>query len=282
MTQKIGFLGLDAAGKTSFLSVLSATYSSVIEPKPTKGIQRSSKDIIGQKIDLWDYGGQEQYRDRYLSSEKQLEGLDLVFYLVDIQDKDRIDESGEYLSSLLEKMQDFDQSNLIVCFHKYDPDLRDTLKDQLKMTWKKMENKVEDAYAFVPTSIFDERSIIRAFSMGLRKIATQKEIIEQELLQFCKEIGTDGAVVLSKDGLIMASCTSDGNILEKIENAGISLATLCRTKDVKFDEITGKTDFGEFRFDNVSTDVRGYYILVIGTTESYDIEKMKRFLKSLG
>ncbi len=282
MVRKIGFLGLDAAGKTSFLHVLSKTYTSMIDTKPTKGIERSKSDVIGQTIDLWDFGGQEQYRDRYLRSEKDLLGFDLVFYLVDVQDKDRFEESGAYLDSLLAKMNDFDQNNLIVCFHKHDPNLRNNLKDQLKTIWEKLEDISQDAYAFLPTSIFDETSITRAFSMGLRKIATKKEIIEQELLNLCRETKTKGAVVLNITGYVVASYALDESLIESIESIGISFSNLWQSVDVKFDEIIGKADFGEFRFNRTSTGVRDYFVLAIGTTEQYNLETMNRVLKSLG
>ncbi len=282
MVYKIGFLGLDAAGKTSFLSVLSKTYSSMIEPTPTKGIERSKRDVIGQTVDLWDFGGQKQYRDRYLRSEKDLKGFDLVFYLIDVQDVDRFNESGEYLSNLLERMEDFDQNNLVICFHKYDPDLRGSLKDQLKTAWHKMEEITEDAYAFLPTSIFDEESVTRAFSTGLRKIVTKREIIEQELQSLCNEIKTKGAVALNGDGLVVASYAFDESIIEKIETVGISLSNIWRVNGVEFEEILGRAEFGEFRFDKASTGVRDYFVLAIGTTERYDLEKVIEVLKSLG
>ncbi|MFX0093861.1 MAG: ADP-ribosylation factor-like protein [Candidatus Hodarchaeota archaeon] len=282
MVLKIGFLGLDAAGKTSFLSVLGKTYSRMIEPQPTKGIERSTSDIIGQTIGLWDFGGQEQYRDRYLRSEKDLKGFDLVFYLVDIQDKNRFNESGEYLTNLLEKMDDFDQNNLVVCFHKNDPDLKRKLEPQLKTAWEKMEDIAIDAYAFLPTSIFDEQSITRAFSLGLRKIATKKEIIEQELLNLCREIEIKGTVLLNENGLVLASYAFDENLIEIIETVGISFSILWQKDNAKFQEVAGKADFGDFRFEKVPTGIRDYFVLTIGTTEPYDFERVKRVLSSLG
>ncbi|MHA2298317.1 MAG: ADP-ribosylation factor-like protein [Candidatus Hodarchaeales archaeon] len=282
MALKIGFLGLDAAGKTSFLSVLSSTYSSVIEPPPTKGIERSTKDIIGQSIDLWDFGGQKQYRDRYLRSDKDLIDFDLVYYLIDVQDLDRFDESGDYLDDLLEKIDDFDQGRLIVCFHKCDPDLREDLKNQLRVARQKMENIADDAYAFLQTSIFDEKTIIRAFSIGLRKIATKEEIIINEVQTLCEDVGIKGVVLLSIDGFVMASYVTEENLKEKLEAVGISLSKLWQTNRVVFEEIVGKADFGDFRFDKVTTSARDYFVLASGTSENYDLERIKWLLDSLG
>ncbi len=267
MALKIGFLGLDAAGKTTFLAALGKTYGSIIDAKPTKGIERSEKNVMGQAIGIWDYGGQTQYRDRYLKSERDLEGLDLVFYLLDVQNPTRFDEAADYLSNLLDKMKGFNQENLIICFHKYDPDRSEQLKDQLNKAWEKMESIAEDAYAFLPTSIFDEKQITRAFSMGLRKVATKKEIVEGELQKIIKDAGAKASVVLTTDGYAIAAYAADDKVAEEIEGIGMSLAILWQSSGLKFQEVVGKLDIGDFSFETTSAGGRDYYILNIGVND---------------
>ncbi|MFX0209357.1 MAG: ADP-ribosylation factor-like protein, partial [Candidatus Hodarchaeota archaeon] len=70
---KIAILGLDNCGKTSFLSVISNNFGIIPTLRPTKGIERSSTDILGQEIFLWDFGGQEAYREGYLSTPEHFE-----------------------------------------------------------------------------------------------------------------------------------------------------------------------------------------------------------------
>ncbi|MFX0112969.1 MAG: ADP-ribosylation factor-like protein [Candidatus Hodarchaeota archaeon] len=281
MTLKIGFLGLDAAGKTAFLAALGKTYTSMIDPKPTKGIERSEKNILGQAIGIWDYGGQKTYRDRYLKSERDLEGLDLVFYLIDVQAPNRLDESVNYLTSLLEKMGEFDQNNLIICFHKYDPDRIGVLKDQLNAAWERMEDIAEDAYAFLPTSIFDEKSILRAFSMGLRKVATKEDIIEGELRKILDDAGAKATVILTGGGYAITSQAPDRTIAEEMEAIGMSLAALWQSS-AGFEEIQGKHGLGEFRFDKTTAAGRDYFVLVAGTNDRTVIEKIQPVLETLG
>jgi predicted regulator of Ras-like GTPase activity (Roadblock/LC7/MglB family) len=254
MTLKIGFLGLDAAGKTAFLTALSKMYASMINPMPTKGIERSKKD---------------------------LEGLSLVFYLVDIQDLDRLEESASYLSNLLEKMDDFDQDNLIICFHKYDPERRDALKDQLNTAWTKMEGIAEDAWAFLPTSIFDENSILQAFSTGLRKAAVKEDIIRIELRKIQETAGARGAVVLNSEGYVIASQAPNEVIAEEMDAVGISLASLWHSARGAFEEIVGKHSLGDFRFDRITVDGKDYFVLVIGTQDRAILEKIQSVLETI-
>ncbi|MFW9916045.1 MAG: ADP-ribosylation factor-like protein [Candidatus Thorarchaeota archaeon] len=275
MMLKIGLLGLDAAGKTAFLAALSKTYTAMIDIKPTKGIERSEKDIMGQVVGIWDYGGQQAYRDRYLRSARDLAGLSLVFYLVDVQNPERLDESVSYLKDLLEKMGDFDQGNLIVCFHKYDPDRQDVLKDQLNTAWERMESVAEDAFAFLPTSIFDEKTILRAFSMGLRKATVKESIIGMEVEKAWKEAGAKGAVVLTSERYVITSQAPDEIIAEEMEGIAMSLATLCQSVTGHFEEIVGRHSLGDFRFDKTTAAGRDYFILVVGTKDRAVLEKME-------
>lgn len=281
MMLKIGLLGLDAAGKTAFLAALSKTYTAMIDIKPTKGIERSEKNVMGQVIGIWDYGGQQAYRDRYLRSAKDLEGLSLVFYLVDVQNPDRLDESVSYLRDLLEKMSDFNQDNLIVCFHKYDPDRRDVLKDQLNAAWERMESVAEDAYAFLPTSIFDEKTILRAFSAGLRKSTVKESIIGMEVQKVWKEAGAKGAVVLTSEGYVITSQAPDEVIAEEMEAIAMSLAALWQSATGDFEEIVGRHSLGDFRLDKTTVAGRDYFILVFGTKDRAVLEKMQPVLERI-
>ncbi|MFX0209202.1 MAG: hypothetical protein ACFFDT_24675 [Candidatus Hodarchaeota archaeon] len=155
--------------------------------------------MIGQEIDLWDYGGQKVYRDRYLESKTDLLGLHFMFYLIDAQIGENFDESMNYLSEILTKVPaNFDRSNLIICLHKYDPGDTGPTKEQLSTIKGKISDVFDDVQ-IAETLIFDEKSVRCTFSMGLRKAATDKEIIEEELTEACEAFGLKGVVVLEQD-----------------------------------------------------------------------------------
>ncbi len=84
---KVVFTGLSNAGKTSILKVLDKQFHRLANMVPTKGVERSLSTILGFPVTKWDLGGQEQYRQEYLSPKsKALLEADLLVFVVDIQD----------------------------------------------------------------------------------------------------------------------------------------------------------------------------------------------------
>ena len=50
---KIGFLGLDGCGKTSFISIYHKNFGDIMDLKPTKGIERSTGNVAGEELFIW-------------------------------------------------------------------------------------------------------------------------------------------------------------------------------------------------------------------------------------
>jgi len=102
-SSKIAFLGLDNAGKTSILIALDRKYNfheEIEALKPTIRVERSSFKFLMTEIFKHDFGGQEKYRIEYLKNkDKYLSNTDLLYYVVDIQDQARFDESLIYFNS---------------------------------------------------------------------------------------------------------------------------------------------------------------------------------------
>ena len=94
---KILFVGLDRAGKTSFLHGVKKRFSEIIKILPTKGVVRTEEKIFEEQnsqITIWDLGGQQKYREKFLEQGKiYLYNVDLLFYFIDIQDTKRIKEA---------------------------------------------------------------------------------------------------------------------------------------------------------------------------------------------
>ena len=67
---KIIISGLDNAGKTSILTALDKKYDfqkEIAELKPTIRIEYHQTMFLGNNVNIWDMGGQEQYRELYES-----------------------------------------------------------------------------------------------------------------------------------------------------------------------------------------------------------------------
>ncbi|MFX1345514.1 MAG: ADP-ribosylation factor-like protein [Promethearchaeota archaeon] len=126
--QKVLVAGLDAAGKTSLLSKFGGRLgiSDMIATHPTKGVVRMKFGTSNLNLFIWDLGGQEEYRERYLNNPEQyFVQLDLLIYVVDVQDPERFEESLEYFDKILESLVMLEETPYIIFFiHKYDPDLK--------------------------------------------------------------------------------------------------------------------------------------------------------------
>lgn len=130
--QKVLVAGLDEAGKTATLSKFGGRLgiSETIATHPTKGVVRMKFGTKNLTLFLWDLGGQEEYRERYLRNPEQyFIKLDLLIYVVDVQDPDRFDDSLDYLSQILDSIILLEENPFILIFiHKFDPDLKNDPK----------------------------------------------------------------------------------------------------------------------------------------------------------
>ncbi|MHA2089166.1 MAG: ADP-ribosylation factor-like protein, partial [Promethearchaeota archaeon] len=105
--QKVLVAGLDDAGKTATLSKFGGRLgiSETIATHPTRGVVRMKFGTSNLNLFLWDLGGQLEYRERYLSNPEQyFIQLDLLLYVIDVQNPDRFDESLEYFDKILDSI----------------------------------------------------------------------------------------------------------------------------------------------------------------------------------
>ncbi len=159
---KILYIGLDGAGKTSFLLGVKKKYSEIIKTLPTKGVERTEEVLFKEQnsqISIWDLGGQEKYRQKYLEQSKvYLYNVDLLFFLIDIQDTKRIVTSLELFGKVISSLQEMDEfPPIIVCLNKFDPDLKDS--PEINKNIKQVEEEIKKVSGFAirifSTSIFD-------------------------------------------------------------------------------------------------------------------------------
>jgi GTPase SAR1 family protein len=163
--QKIICVGLDNAGKTAILSRLGEKMhiDELAHLEPTKGIKRKLIKTPNLDLFIWDFGGQANYRTKYLENpEKYFLGLDLLMYVIDVQDPERFEESFEYFEEIIDIMISLEENPYILIFiHKYDPDLKDEpeillhieyVKDRITEIFEKKDLRFEqDIYT---TSIY--------------------------------------------------------------------------------------------------------------------------------
>jgi len=89
-------LGLDAAGKTTILYQLKM--GDLIKTIPTIGFNVETLEYKGLNFTIWDVGGQDKIRVLWKHYYQNTQGL---IFVVDSNDKDRIEEAAEELKKML-------------------------------------------------------------------------------------------------------------------------------------------------------------------------------------
>jgi len=110
-------VGLENAGKTTLLSVLSTGTPQTDPPMPTIGLNVVSFSRAGGvKMKCWDVGGQEQYRSEWARYAK---GCDVLVFVVDVADRAQLPTAKHELHRLLED-PDLAKTPLLICANKID------------------------------------------------------------------------------------------------------------------------------------------------------------------
>jgi len=214
---KVIVSGLENAGKTSILRAMSLKYDfreEILELKPTIRVEYQRTDFLGRKVIFWDMGGQEKYRETYLSkTDIYFAGTDLFLYIIDIQDQERFEDSLNYFESI---MQYFIRNGMdipiIITFHKYDPEVRSYEEINEDLTY--LREKIKEQYStfnilFQQTSIYDVISIVQLISYGLsvfdEKFFELSLLMEKSIAEFhCTSL-----VLFDKNGIIISEFYSE-------------------------------------------------------------------------
>ncbi len=196
--RKIAFLGLDNAGKTSIITVITKRFGfeeEISKLTPTRKISRETFKFLGIEFTRMDFGGQEKYRKTYLKTPgKFLGGTDLIFYVIDAQDYNRYIESIDYLEEILIYFKE-EQINppIAVLFHKFDPILvKEKVLNQKVLLLKQALTKYSHAFDifFFETSIYDIKSIMDCFSSGLSLLFDRMEMVSNLFAEISKNYNT--------------------------------------------------------------------------------------------
>jgi GTPase SAR1 family protein len=214
---KIVFAGLDNSGKTSMILGLEKKYSKMTNIQPTKGVNRSQSSIMGLTISIWDLGGQDSYRTQYVkdAAELYLFDIDLLFFLIDVRDKNRFNESADYYKQILNVLGKFEQNPpVIICLHKSEAtqenDAGVNVKENIAAARQLFEAASEDfSTKFFETSIFEPYSLATAFSYGLAALSPNRDIFRHQLEKLAKQSSAKGILLVNEKGLIMSDYAVD-------------------------------------------------------------------------
>lgn len=208
---KLVIAGLDNAGKTSFLIALRQKYNfyeRVANLKPTIKIDYSSFTFLNFfRVNIWDMGGQAKYRNIYINNPIYFSETNYLYYLIDIQDEMKFQESIHYLHELLNIYRDMEYKNeVIVCFTKFDPKFKnnDEFNDRVEMIKNLILTQNQDMnFKFFQTSYYDISSLSRAVSYSLNKLLNLEQI-NATLKKLVEEIGCTHCILYTSAGLIIS------------------------------------------------------------------------------
>ncbi len=266
--KKILMIGLDAAGKTSILAVVQDKFSIIKSLLPTRGVKREKLDFFGYPVISWDLGGQVQYREKLYFNRPELffTEADIMLYVVDSQDPDRIPESANYFREVLKVLKDLhEKPEVLIVLSKSDQDIRKTLQWQQNVT--SIKNKFNSIIAdyedfdvdYCDTTVFQRETIMQMFSVALKKVSDTSEIIEHILEEFTHQVDAKASSLVSMDGLIFGSYTGSDTDEMLVNNTALLLQTLSnfynsigliREKSIKLElPLNGFTIRGEKLFE---------------------------------
>ena len=127
ITKKIVIMGLDNSGKSSIVLCLKGVknLTSFSAIKPTRGFEINKFKTLGSDFNIWDFGGQEKFREDYIKNfNNHIKGANKFIYVLDIQDNKRYDLSLEYLAKIIALLQEKKLNpDFSLFLHKFDPDI---------------------------------------------------------------------------------------------------------------------------------------------------------------
>lgn len=266
--KKILLTGLDNGGKTSILAVVQDKFSIIKSLLPTRGVKREKLDFFGYPIISWDLGGQVQYREKLYFNRPELffTEADIMLYVVDSQDPDRIPEAANYFREVLKVFTELNETpEILIVLSKSDQDIRKTLQWQQNVTSTKNKfNSITEEFEdfstdYCDTTIFQRETIMQMFSIALKKVSETSEIIEHILEEFTHQVEAKASSLVSMDGLIFGSYTRSDTDEMLVNNTALLLQTLSnfynsigliREKSIRLDlPLNGSTIRGEKLFE---------------------------------
>ena len=173
---KIAVMGMENAGKTTMLNLLTQETDVVSKSppsmNPTKGVERNPFDLFNKKAVVWDFGGQEIYRDEYFNNpDKYFYTISLFYYVIDVQDYYRLVPSVMYFSGVFNLIKKYSpDTKMIFLFHKMDPGFDPNERNLKQKFLDKTEPGLKSeniSYKMYDTTIFNLSSIKSAFNQEL-------------------------------------------------------------------------------------------------------------------
>ncbi len=214
---KILFCGLENGGKTSILLLLDKKFSLLPVVKPTIKAKRTfyTNSLLGTSIARWDLGGQKNYRKIYLGNKsKYFTDMQSIFYVIDIQAPKKFEESLKFLKDIINITSESHPENfqLLILLHKYDPDIKNKKEtlDHINYLENIISSTIKEVkFSIFKTSIYDEPSLLKAFSDGVFYATHKSKMFETLLKEYMGKTYNSSMLLLDQNCFIIASRTTN-------------------------------------------------------------------------
>ncbi len=211
--QKVIVVGLNNAGKTAILTQFGGRLGikDLALLKPTRGVNRQEIKTKELNLHVWDFGGQKDHRKEYLQTpEDYFFGIDLIVYVIDIQDTGRYDESIEYFDHIIENVIKLEATpHVLVFIHKLDPDIRED--NDILLNVELIKDLIK--------SIFQDKKF--NYDIYLTSIYSMISS-EPQFSKFIKDVMSDSVSLTNPTALKVSEL---GGIIEKALNAVIQVSS---------------------------------------------------------
>nr|MDO8079606.1 ADP-ribosylation factor-like protein [Candidatus Freyarchaeota archaeon] len=166
---KISLVGLSGSGKTS---VYLTTFAGK-KPEQTKGAAPTimyeirRHPFLGLEVSIFDFGGQEQYRESYMSDPKVFSGTDVLIPVIDLHEPEKFEEAKKYFTDVMNLFKKHNIKPAVhIFFHKYD--LEDYVKELLDTNLEKAKGAFLDLFSkwnpvYHVTSIYEQERLAEIF-----------------------------------------------------------------------------------------------------------------------
>ena len=159
-------------------------------------------------------GGQQKFRNQYLKKvDYYFSDVDVLYYVIDIQDFNRFDDSLAYFTSIFNYLSHVNHFvPVVICFHKFDPELKDN--DDILCAVEDWQNLISERFPewfflFAQTSIYDVQSIVQAMSVGFNLFVENFEGMIALYEAFRKRINGYAILLYTLGGIIISEAYSE-------------------------------------------------------------------------
>ena len=184
--KKIIIMGLAQTGKTTIVKV---TAEGMAPPKKaeysaTLDYKRKTYDLFGQKISMFDLGGQKSFLDRFIGelAEFVFTNVNTLIFVIDVVNMDKVSLAKYYLEMGKKTLKKYSpDADLAILLHKMDLIDKDKKKDFIESIKAFMD--IEDYSNVYETNIYDE-SIFYAMERIVVGKTEESDSLEGRINQF--------------------------------------------------------------------------------------------------